>query len=128
MGIKEDVYYEGGPHRGDLIVNLLLGLTIICLPLTIGSIVRAFWLRYRITSRRISITSGWQGRDRSDVIYPEIRAVVAVPRGWGAWGDMVLTLKDGSRLEMRSVPNFRAVADYINERIGAAAQTATSKR
>jgi hypothetical protein len=29
---------------------------------------------------------------------------------------------------MRSVPNFRAVADYINERIGAAAQTATSKR
>ncbi|RFP57885.1 MAG: PH domain-containing protein [Limnothrix sp. CACIAM 69d] len=128
MGIKEDVYYEGGPHRGDLIVNLLLGLTIICLPLTIGSIVRAFWLRYRITSRRISITSGWQGRDRSDVIYPEIRAVVAVPRGWGAWGDMVLTLKDGSRLEMRSVPNFRAVADYINERIGAAAETATSKR
>lgn len=118
MGIKEDVYYEGGPHRGDLIVNLLLGLTVICLPLTVGAIARSLWLRYRITSRRISITSGWQGRDRSDVIYPEITKVVCVPRGWGAWGDMVLTLKDGSRLEMRAVPNFRAAFDYINERIG----------
>ncbi len=127
MGIKEDVYYEGGPHRGDLIVNLLLGLTVICLPLTVGSIVRALWLRYRITSRRISITSGWQGRDRSDVIYPEIVSVIAVPRGWGAWGDMVLTLKDGSRLEMRSMPNFRAAADYIKERIAEPARTASSK-
>jgi hypothetical protein len=30
---------------------------------------------------------------------------------------MVLTLNDGSRLEMRSMPKFREVADYIEERI-----------
>lgn len=117
MAIKEEVYYEGGPHIGDLIINILLGFTIICIPLTIGSIVRAFWLRYRITDRRISVTGGWMGRDRSDIIYSEIAKVVTVPRGLGAWGDMVLTLKDGSRLEMRSVPNFRQVYDYINQHL-----------
>ncbi|MBW4541045.1 MAG: PH domain-containing protein [Myxacorys chilensis ATA2-1-KO14] len=117
MAIKEEVYYEGGPHVGDLIINILLGFTIICIPLTIGSIVRAFWLRYRITDRRISVTGGWMGRDRSDIIYSEIAKVVTVPRGLGAWGDMVLTLKDGSRLEMRSVPNFRQVYDYINQHL-----------
>jgi hypothetical protein len=122
MGIREEVYYEGGPHIGELIINLLLGFTVICLPLTVGAIVRALWLRYRITDRRISVTGGWMGRDRSDIIYSEMRSVVSVPRGIGLWGDMVLTLRDGSRLELRAVPNFRQVYDYINERIAAKAK------
>ena len=107
MGIREDVYYEGGPHIGDLIINVLLGFTVICLPLTAAAITRALWLRYRITNRRISVTGGWQGRDRTDIIYSEIRKIVTVPRGLGLWGDMVVTLKDGSRLELRAMPNFR---------------------
>jgi Bacterial PH domain len=125
MGIQEETYYEGGPHIGDLIINLLIGLTVIGLPLTVGAIVRAFWLRYRITNRRISVTGGWMGRDRSDIIYPEIVKVVTVPRGLGAWGDMVITLRDGSRLEMRSVPRFRQVYDYINERLSDKAKQAS---
>ncbi|MBW4483609.1 MAG: PH domain-containing protein [Tildeniella torsiva UHER 1998/13D] len=123
MGIREDVFYEGGPHIGDLILNILLGFTVICLPLTVGAITRALWLRYRITSRRISVTGGWMGRDRTDLIYNEISKVVTVPRGLGLWGDMVVTLKDGSRLELRSMPRFREAYDYINERISPAAQT-----
>jgi hypothetical protein len=123
MGIREDVFYEGGPHIGDLIFNLLLGFTVICLPLTVGSIVRALWLRYRITSRRISVTGGWMGRDRSDIVYGEISKIVTIPRGLGLWGDMVITLKDGSRLEMRSVPKFRDVFNYINERISPQARS-----
>lgn len=119
MGIREETFYEGGPHIGDLIFNILLGFTVICLPLTFGAIARAIWLRYYITNRRISVTGGWMGRDRSDIIYSEIRQVVTVPRGMGIWGDMVLTLNDGSRLEMRAVPRFRETAAYINEKIGA---------
>jgi len=125
MGIREDVFYEGGPHVGDLIINVLLAFTIICIPLTVGSIARAVWLRYRITSRRISVTGGWMGRDRTDIIYSEIRKVVTVPRGLGLWGDMVVTLNDGSRLELRSMPRFREVYDYINEHISAKAQAAS---
>jgi hypothetical protein len=119
MGIREESIYEGGPHIGDLILNVLLGFTIVCLPLTVGAIVRAIWLRYMITNRRISVTGGWLGRDRSDIIYSEIRDVVTVPRGLGFWGDMVLTLKDGSRLEMRAMPRFREIADYVTQKIGA---------
>ena len=122
MGIREEVYYEGGPHIGDLIINVLLAFTLVCIPLTIGAAVRALWLRYRITSRRISITSGWMGRTRSDIIYSEIKKVVTVPRGLGLWGDMVVTLKDGSKLEMRVVPNFRETYDYISERLSAKAK------
>ncbi len=122
MGIREDVYYDGGPHIGDLIINLLLGFTVICLPLTVGAVVRALWLRYRITNRRVSVTGGWMGRDRSDIIYSEITKIVTVPRGLGFWGDMVLTLRDGSRLELRAIPKFREVYNYIYDKLPEKAQ------
>ncbi|MDS3859581.1 PH domain-containing protein [Thermosynechococcaceae cyanobacterium BACA0444] len=122
MGIKEDIYYEGGPHWGDLLINIFLGFTVICLPLTVGAIVRALWVRYRITDRRITIIGGWLGRDRSDIVYGEVAKVVTVPRGWGAYGDMVVTLKDGNRLEMRAVPRFRDVYAFISERLTPQAQ------
>ncbi len=119
MGIKEDVFYEGGPHIGDLIFNILLAFTVICIPLTVGAIVRALWLRYRITDRRISVTGGWMGRERTDIIYSEIVKIVKVPRGVGLWGDLVVTLRDKSRLEMRAVPQFREIYDYIAEKAAA---------
>jgi hypothetical protein len=119
MGIKENVYYEGGPHVGDLIINILLAFTVICLPLTVGAIVRAIWLRYRITDRRISVTGGWMGQDRTDIIYGEVIKVISVPRGIGLWGDLVITLKDKSRLELRAMPKFRDIANYIAEKTAA---------
>ena len=115
--IQEDVHYDGGPARGDLIFNILLGFTLIGLPFTIGAVVRALWLRFRITSRRISVTGGWMGKDKTQVVYSQITEVRTVPRGFGAWGDMVLVLQDGARLELRSMPRFREVEAYILERI-----------
>ena len=101
---------------GDLIVNLFFGLTLIGLPFLVGALVRALWLRFRITSRRVSVSGGWLGRDRTQVVYSQIREVRSVPRGLGSWGDMVLVLNDGSKLEMRSVPRFRELETYIEER------------
>ena len=115
----ETLFYEGGPARGDLIFNLLFGLTLIGLPFTVGAIIRALWLRFRITSRRVSVTGGWMGRDRSQVAYGQIKEVRSIPRGFGFWGDMVLVLSDGARLEMRAMPRFREVEAYINEQIAA---------
>lgn len=125
--IQEDVHYEGGPAKGDLILNVLLGFTLIGLPFTIGAIVRALWLRFRITSRRISVCGGWMGNDKTQVVYSQIREVRTVPRGFGAWGDMVLVLNDGARLEMRSLPRFREVEAYILERINKRSSTSTDK-
>ena len=115
--IQEDLHYEGGPAKGDLIFNLLLGVTLIGLPFTIGAVVRALWLRFRITSRRISVTGGWMGKEKTQVVYSQIKEVRSVPRGFGAWGDMVLVLNDGARLEMRSMPRFRDVEAYSLERM-----------
>jgi hypothetical protein len=50
------------------------------------------------------------------VVYSQVREVRSVPRAFGAWGDMVLVLNDGSKLEMRSVPRFREIEAYIEER------------
>ena len=125
--LPEEVHYEGGPARGDLIFNILLGFTLIGLPFTIGAVVRAFWLRFRITSRRVSVTGGWRGNDKTQVVYNQIKEVRTVPRGFGAWGDMVLVLKDGARLEMRSLPNFREIESFILERMAAKAATTAEK-
>ena len=114
--INETVFYEGGPALGDLIGNLLFGLTIIGIPFAVAALVRALWVRYRITSRRITVNGGWLGRDRTQVVYSQIREVRSVPRGFGSWGDMVLVLDDGSRLEMRAMPRFRELEAYIEER------------
>ena len=113
----EEVHYEGGPARGDLILNVLLGFTLICLPFTVGAIVRAVWLRFKVTSRRISVSGGWMGKDKTQVVYSQITDVLCVPRGFGAWGDMVLVLNDGARLELRSMPRFRDIEAYILERM-----------
>ncbi len=125
--IQEETFYEGGPARGDLIFNLLLGLTLIGLPFAVGAIVRAVWLRFNITTRRISVTGGWMGRDRSQVVFSQVREVRSVSRGFGAWGDMVLVLTDGSRLELRSVPRFRELEAFIDERIRARRDNANAK-
>ena len=121
--INETVIYEGGPALGDLIGNLLFGLTIIGIPFAVAAIVRALWVRYRITSRRITVNGGWLGRDRTQVVYSQIREVRSVPRGFGSWGDMVLVLDDGSRLEMRAMPRFRELEAYIEERRLSSAKT-----
>tara|TARA_B100000700_G_scaffold206557_1_gene227047 strand:+ start:1080 stop:1490 length:411 start_codon:yes stop_codon:yes gene_type:complete len=114
---NEDIFYDGGPAAGDLIINLMAGITLIGLPFTFGALVRALWVRYKITTRRISVTGGWLGRDKTQVVYSQIAEIRAIPRGLGSYGDMVLVLKDGARLEMRSIPNFRETENYILEKI-----------
>tara|TARA_B100000579_G_scaffold195678_1_gene159958 strand:- start:295 stop:705 length:411 start_codon:yes stop_codon:yes gene_type:complete len=117
LSANEDVFYDGGPANGDLIINLIAGITLIGLPFTFGAIVRALWVRYKITTRRISVTGGWLGRDKTQIVYSQIAEIRAIPRGLGSYGDMVLVLNDGARLEMRSLPNFRETESYILEKI-----------
>ncbi len=125
--ISEDIFYEGGPAKGDLIVNLLAGVTLIGLPFTFGAIVRALWLRFKITNKRIAVTGGWLGRDKTQVAYSQIKEVRAVPRGFGSWGDMVLVMNDGAKLEMRSIPSFRETERYILKRITSVSSKASAQ-
>ncbi|XP_010528963.1 PREDICTED: uncharacterized protein LOC104805942 [Tarenaya hassleriana] len=101
-----------GAHYGDLVANLLLGLTVLWLPLTLAAVSRAFNLRYRFTNLRVTVISGLTGEDRSDFSYTAIKDVKVVPRFIGEWGDIVITLKDGTKVDLRSVPKFREIAKY----------------
>ena len=115
--ISEEIFYEGGPAKVDLVINSLAALTLIGLPFFLGALVRALWLRFKVSSKRISVTGGWFGRDQSQVTYNQIKELRAIPRGFGFYGDMVLILKDGSKIEMRSVPSFRETQKFILEQI-----------
>jgi hypothetical protein len=65
----------------------------------------------------VEVSGGWLGRDRTQVVYSQIREVRSAPRGLGFWGDMVLVLNDGMKLEMRAVPNYKDAEAYILERM-----------
>ncbi|KAG5061920.1 hypothetical protein AAZX31_02G018200 [Glycine max] len=108
----ETIFFDGGAHYGDLAANLLLGFTLFWLPLTLAAVSRAMYLRYRFTNLRVSVISGLTGQDRSDFGYNVIKDVQVVPRFIGEWGDVVITLKDGTKVDLRSVPKFREIAKY----------------
>ncbi len=65
--MNEESFYEGGPAKGDLLINLLAGITILGLPFTFAAIVRALWLRFKITNKRITIDGGWFGKNKTQV-------------------------------------------------------------
>ena len=113
----EKTFYEGAPAKEDLILSLIAGITLIGLPFTVGALIRALWLRFKITNKRISVSGGWLGKDKSQVTYNQIKEIRSIPRGLGSYGDMVVVMKDGAKLEMRSVPRFREVETFIKEQI-----------
>ena len=117
ININEEIFYEGGPAKSDLFINLLAGLTILGLPFAFAAIVRSLWLRYKITTKRITIEGGWFGRNKTQVSLSNINEIRSVPRGFGSYGDMVLILNDGSKVEMKSLPLFREKQEFIEANI-----------
>ena len=115
IAINEEIFYEGGPAKGDLIINLLAGLTILGLPFAFAAIVRSLWLRFTFTNKRITIVGGWFGRNKTQVSLNNIKEIRSVPRGFGSYGDMVLILNDGSKVEMKSLPLFREKQNFIEK-------------
>lgn len=60
----------------------------------------------------MTVISGLTGQDRSDFSYDVIKNVQVVPRFIGEWGDVIITLRDGTKVDLRSVPKFREIAKY----------------
>ena len=122
INIQEETFYEGGPAKSDLYLNILAGFTLLGLPFTFAAVVRALWLRYKITNKRITIEGGWFGRNKTQVSLSNINEIRSVPRGFGSYGDMVLILNDGSKVEMKSLPLFRKKQDFIEANISKKSQ------
>lgn len=113
----EKLHWEGGPATSDLVFNLALGTTLLWLPLTIAAVTRAAFVKYKFTDMRFSVTTAapWQS-EQTDVAYQEVKEVVTVSRAFGLWGDMVVTLKDNSKVELRSLDKFLELKKYVLER------------
>ncbi|CAI7779730.1 unnamed protein product [Closterium sp. NIES-54] len=118
---SEEVFFDSGPHVGDLALNLVLGFTGVWLPLTLASAFRVLTLRYRFTNRRFTVLSEIDEKERLEYPYSLVSEVRSVPRFIGEWGDISIILKDKSVIDLRSVPKFREVAKYCEQRATAAA-------
>jgi len=74
-----------------------------------------YYLRFTITNKRITIIGGWFGRNKTQVSLNNIKEIRSVPRGFGSYGDMVLILNDGSKVEIKSLPSFREKQIFIEK-------------
>jgi hypothetical protein len=112
----EEVYYEGPPAITETIIPTVSILTVVGIIPAIASWSRQAWVRYKITSRRIRVTSGFGGKDMAEIVYPDIVEIRTAKRLFGD-GDMVAFLRDGAKFEMRNIPNFDEAIEFILKQV-----------
>ena len=123
----ETVFSEGPPSPTEILLPALSVLTVIGIIPFVAALSRQVWVRYKFTSRRISIQSGFGGSKLSEIIYPDIEEIRFAYRALGSAGDMVVFLKDGAKAELRFVPNFRSVYAYVISKCDANCQAKSMK-
>merc|ERR1712176_552288 len=113
----EEMFYEGPPAITETIAPTISILTVVGIVPAAAAWARQAWVRYKITSRRIRVTSGIGGKDMAEIVYPDVVEIRTVKRLFGD-GDMVFFLRDGAKFEMRNVPNFDETIKFILDQVG----------
>jgi hypothetical protein len=108
----EETFYEGPPAITETIAPTISILTVVGIVPAAAAWARQAWVRYKITNRRIRVTSGIGGKDMAEIVYPDVVELRTVKRLFGD-GDMVFFLRDGAKFEMRNVPNFEETIEFI---------------
>merc|ERR1712176_580071 len=108
----EETYFEGPPAITETIAPTISILTVVGIVPAAAAWARQAWVRYKITNRRIRVTSGIGGKDMAEIVYPDVVEIRTVKRLFGD-GDMVFFLRDGAKFEMRNVPNFEETMEFI---------------
>merc|ERR1719353_108390 len=114
----EVTFFEGPPSKTEMIIPGASVLTVVGIIPFAASAARQAWTRYKLTNRRIEVASGFQGKEVVQATWREVTDVKWLRRFGGSAGDVVLTLKDGAKMEMRSVPEFDRNLAYIMEQLG----------
>jgi len=119
----EETFYEGPPAITETIIPTISILTVVGIIPAAAAWARQAWVRYKITTRRIRVTSGFGGNEMAEIVYPDIVELRSVKRLFGD-GDMVFFLRDGAKFEMRNIPNFEEAVEFILQNVdkGVAAQ------
>lgn len=116
--VPEQVFFEGAPSITETFIPGLSLFTVVgVIPFT-ASLARQAWTRYKITNKRLEIASGFQGKDVVQITYREITDIKWLRRYGGAAGDIVLTLKDGAKVEIRSMPEFDRNLKFMFDQTG----------
>lgn len=71
----ETVFFDGPPSATEVLLPALSIITVIGIVPFISALSRQFWVRYKITSRRIAIQSGVGGKEQAEIIYPDIELI-----------------------------------------------------
>lgn len=114
--VPEEIHYEGPPAITETIIPTLSILTVVGIIPAIASWSRQAWVRYKVTTRRIRVTSGIGGKDMAEIVYQDITEIRTVKRLFGD-GDMVAFLRDGAKFEMRNIPDFDETIKFILEQV-----------
>jgi hypothetical protein len=112
----EQVFYEGPPAITETIAPTLSILTVVGIIPAAAAWSRQAWVRYKITNRRIRVTSGIGGKDMAEIVYPDIVELRTAKRLFGD-GDMVAFLRDGAKFEMRNIPEFDAAIAFMLQHV-----------
>lgn len=112
----EEVFYEGPPAITETIVPTISILTVVGIIPAAAAWARQAWVRYKITTRRIRVTSGVGGNEMAEIVYPDIIEIRTVKRLFGD-GDMVAFLRDGAKFEMRNIPDFEETMEFILKQV-----------
>merc|ERR1712087_168441 len=112
----EEIHYEGPPAITETIIPTVSILTVVGIIPAIASWSRQAWVRYKITTRRIRVTSGIGGKDMAEIVYSDIVELRSVKRLFGD-GDMVAFLRDGAKFEMRNIPEFDDTMEFILKQV-----------
>ena len=112
----EETFYEGPPAITETIAPTISILTVIGIIPAAAAWARQAWVRYKITNRRIRVTSGIGGKEMAEIVYPDIVELRTAKRLFGD-GDLVAFLRDGAKFEMRNIPNFDDTIDFILQQV-----------
>jgi hypothetical protein len=123
----ETTFFEGPPSISEVFIPAISVLTVIGIIPFISAVSRQLWVRYKFTSRRVNIQSGIGGKEQTQIIYPDIEQIKFVYRAFGSTGDMVMFLKDGAKVELRHVPNFDEIYNYVLSKCDAECQAKSMK-
>eukprot|EP00978_Attheya_sp_CCMP212_P021164 scaffold61496_cov41-Attheya_sp.AAC.1 len=120
--VPEEVFYEGPPAITETLAPTLSILTVVGIVPAAAAWARQAWVRYKITTRRIRVTSGINGKDMAEIVFPDIIEIRTAKRLFGD-GDLVAFLRDGAKFEMRNIPNFDEAMVFILDQVDPAVAT-----
>lgn len=115
--VPEQSFWEGPPSITETIIPGLSLFTVVGVIPFGASLARQAWTRYKLTNKRLEVKSGFQGKDVVQITWREVIDVKWLRRFGGSAGDCVFTLRDGAKLEMRSLPQFDRNLKFIMDQV-----------